>query len=47
MDEIIEKLELCGWRKDQAWILIEDYIKKHDFEELDELVRLEECGLCG
>lgn len=46
MDEYIERLELCGWRTDQAKILIDDIIREMDMDALDELVRLEECGLC-
>lgn len=47
MDEYLDRLELCGWRRDQAWILIDDFVKEMDFEALDEFVRMEECGLCG
>lgn len=47
MDNFIERLMLCGWRKDQAWILVSDFLRELDFDELEDFIRREECGLCG
>lgn len=46
MDDYIERLMLCGWRYDQAYYIVNDFLRNLDFDGLNEFIRLEECGLC-
>lgn len=46
MDDYIDRLMMCGWRRDQAYKIVNDFLKNLNFDGLNEFIRLEECGLC-
>lgn len=46
MDDYIDRLMMCGWRRDQAYRIVDNFLKNLDLDGLADFVRLEECGLC-
>lgn len=47
MEEYIRRLVHCGWRTDNAWMLVNDLLRELDFNGLEEFVQREEATLCG
>lgn len=45
MDEYIRRLMNCGWRMDNAWMLVNDLLRELDFDGLEEFILREE-ALC-
>lgn len=46
MEQYIQRLLRCGWRIDNAWMIVNDLMRELDFDGLEEFVRREESS-CG
>lgn len=43
----MERLLMCGWSRDQAYILVNDMLRELDWEGLEDFIAREECAVCG